>query len=164
MGSLLKELIECFSDVVAIDFLRATPRCQGDAVVWLEIVTKIRFELIAYIFRRWFAALIVLARIEEATVLAAMNVRTAMRTFVRASKLSNYLDLASAIVTDHRLSSQPLQMSRRQPQPSVCNISQAATRLPVSQFNRQGRLTLHPGPIEGGECNPMNLRVECRLN
>ena len=123
MGSLLKELIECLSDVVAIDGLGPTPSCQRNAVVWLEVITEIRFQLVSHIFRRWFAALIVLSRVKETTVLAAMNVRAAMRTLVRASKLSNYLDLTSAIVTDHTLTSQPLQESQSQPQPSLCNVS-----------------------------------------
>jgi hypothetical protein len=54
--------------------LSATSRCQRDSIIGLEVVAEVRLELVFDVFGSWLAALIVFARIEEAAVLAAVNI------------------------------------------------------------------------------------------
>jgi len=98
---LLEQLIKRFPYIVAIHSLRPTARRQRHAIVWLEEIAEISFDLILHIFCCRLAALVVLPRIKKAAVLAAVNVRRAMWTLIRAGKLANDSDLASAIMTNH---------------------------------------------------------------
>ena len=99
---LLEEIVESFADVICLDSLSATPRSKWYAVIGLKIVAIVGRKLVANVFRLWFAALIVLARVEEPAVLAAVHVCAAMRTLVPVRDFGDDFYFAPAVMTDHR--------------------------------------------------------------
>ena len=107
---LLEQIIKCFARIVTLDALRAATRGERDAVVRLEEVTEVGLDLAADVIGLRFVALIILARIEMAAVLTAVQIFIAVRAFIGARDFGDDFDLASAAMTDHKI-------SRRQPSP-----------------------------------------------
>lgn len=101
MPLLFEKLVERFSHVVALHGLRAAARSQRNALVRLEIIAKIRLQLVFDIIGLSFSALVVSARIEEPAIFATMQVRIAMRTFVPALDFAYDFDFTPAVVTNH---------------------------------------------------------------
>lgn len=70
----LEEFVECFPHIVSINLLSSTASGERDSIVGLEVVAEVGLELVLHVLCRGLAALIILARIKEAAVLAAVNV------------------------------------------------------------------------------------------
>src|SRR5262245_37020329 len=96
-----EQIIKSLAHIVAVRALRATAAGERHAIVGLEIVAEIGATFVSHVVSLRLAALIVLARIEEAAIFAAMDVGVAMRTFVCTQYFSNDFNFASTVVTNH---------------------------------------------------------------
>ena len=102
-SSLLRfeEIIECLAHIIALNALCAAARGEWNAGIRFEEIAEVRPPFIAHIFCLRFAALIVLAGIEESAVFAAMHICAAMRAFVGPDNFADQFYLSSTIMTDH---------------------------------------------------------------
>jgi hypothetical protein len=102
---LLEEIIKLLANIIALNALSATARGERDAIIRLKIIAEVGLPFVPHVFRLYLGALIVLTRVEKSTILAAVHIRAAVRTFIRSRYFTYQFYLTSTIVTDHNYSS-----------------------------------------------------------
>jgi hypothetical protein len=79
---LLEEVIKLLANIIALNGLGSTAGGERDAIIRLKIIAEVGLRFVPHVFRLYLAALIVLARVEKSTILAAVHIRVAMRTLI----------------------------------------------------------------------------------
>lgn len=96
-----EKLVEGLANVISLNSLSATTRSKRNTLIRLEVIAKIRLQLVFDVIGLGFSALIVPARIEEPAVFATMQIRVTVRTFVSTLDFAYDFDLSPTIVTNH---------------------------------------------------------------